>query len=86
MLRRAVICWCDRNIDLLTGLDVIRPSAFEHTIAAAVEVRVLCEMVERVGRAVEAGRDIVTAIVRCQPVAAPGGGLRATRPLRIGGQ
>lgn len=60
-LRRAVIDRRDRDIDLLASLDVIRPSAFEYAITAAIEVRVLCEMVERVGRAVEAGRDVVPA-------------------------
>lgn len=62
-LRRTDIARHDPYPHGVALLGVLRPLAFQHAIAAAVEIGILREMVEAVRGAVEAHSDIMAAIV-----------------------
>jgi hypothetical protein len=55
---------------------------FQHAISAAIEIRVLRKMVECLSWAVEAWRDIVSTVVVCAALGAPGTSLRAAGAAR----
>lgn len=67
-----------------TGSDCLGPSVFQDSIGAAVEIGILGEMIEDVAWAIEAGGDIVAAIVSNASIRLACTGLRSSRPrLRL---
>ena len=61
--RETIIMWHDVDGDAVPGPHVCRPGVFHGPIRAAVEIGVLGEMVEGVARPVEAGSNIMAAII-----------------------
>lgn len=51
----------DRNA--VPGAHICRPAVFHDPVGAAVEIGVLCEVIEGVAWPVEAGSDIMAAII-----------------------
>ena len=48
----------------------------EHTIGTAIKIGVLCEMIERVARAIKSQRDVMPAVISSQAILATGPTLR----------
>src|SRR3546814_9964680 len=71
----------DVDHDAMPGAHACRPGVLHSPIGAAVEIGVLCEMVEGVARPVEAGSNIMAAIISRTPIRATGASLVSPRAL-----
>lgn len=69
----------DRNRNLMSGPLLPRPFILHHPISTSVDVRILREVVEGLGRPVEARRDVVSAVVLRQSIGPTGAALQAPR-------
>src|SRR3546814_1365065 len=74
------VCSSDLH-DAMPGAHACRPGVLHSPIGAAVEIGVLCEMVEGVARPVEAGSNIMAAIISRTPIRATGASLVSPRAL-----
>src|SRR3546814_18814262 len=70
--REPVVMRHDVDHDAMPGAHACRPGVLHSPIGAAVEIGVLCEMVEGVARHVEAGSNIMAAIISRTPIRATG--------------
>lgn len=69
----------DRHGDLMSGPLLPRPFILHHPISTSVDVRILREVVEGLGRPAEARCDVVSAVVLRQSIDPTGAALHAPR-------
>lgn len=82
-LRVSVIARPDINKHPATSRNLLAPLALHFAVSAAVEVSVLCEVIEPLARAVEARCNVVSSIIARTSVAPSGRALKSPQPARI---